>query len=259
MPPVKPMSRSRFSTRQCYPKAVSGKSDETIPTVTEAAFIAEARDVRGLPPPGPPEVAIAGRSNVGKSTLLNRLAARRALARTSKTPGRTRGIVFFDLRLGRNAASAGASGEPLRLRLADLPGYGYAQVSRAERQSWRPLIEGYTRARPTLALFVILVDARRGIADEERQLYEWLGTERVPAQVVFTKIDKLSARERQSLLLRCREWFGAPAPGRAAPLLLSAETGESVARLWSAILTAVAAIGPIAPGAAKVAADAGGE
>ncbi|HEX3697192.1 MAG TPA: ribosome biogenesis GTP-binding protein YihA/YsxC [Polyangia bacterium] len=232
------------------------ESAEAVPTVLEAAFIAEARDVRGLPPPGPPEVAIAGRSNVGKSTLLNRLAGRRGLARTSKTPGRTRGIVFFDLRLGRGAAPAVE-----RLRLADLPGYGYAQVSRTERQSWQPLIEGYTRARPTLALFVILMDARRGIEDEERQLYDWLGTERVPAQVVFTKVDKLNAREQQALRTRCREWFGAPAPGRAAPLLVSADSGENVGRLWAAILAAArahAAASSSVP-AAKVAAEDGPE
>jgi GTP-binding protein len=244
------MRRSRLPTRECYPNVVAGKSEEWVPSVREAAFVAEAREVRGLPALGPPEVAIAGRSNVGKSTLLNRLAARRGLARTSKTPGRTRGIVFFDLLLGGGAeASKG-------LRLADLPGYGYAQVSRAERNSWQPLIEGYTRARPTLALFVVLVDARRGIEDEERQLYEWLGTERVPAQIVFTKVDKLNARERQALIGRCREWFGPPAPGRPAPLLLSAETGENVPRLWSAILAAIDAVAS-PPG--KVAADPGAE
>ena len=214
------------------------QSIESAPTVREAVFVAEARDPRGLPPPGPPEVAIAGRSNVGKSTLLNRLAGRRSLARTSKTPGRTRGIVFFDLDL--------AGPPPRALRLADLPGYGYAQVSRAERNSWQPLIEGYTRARRTLALFVILVDARRGIEDEERQLYEWLGTERVPAQIVFTKVDKLGARDRQALQTRCRAWFGPPSPGRPAPILLSAETGENIPRLWSAIRAAIssAAISP---------------
>src|SRR5690242_15511577 len=95
------------------------------PEVKEAVFLAEARDARGLLPPGPPEIAIAGRSNVGKSTLLNRLAARRGLARTSKTPGRTRGLVLFGLKLGRGAPVP-------ELRLVDLPGYGYAQVSRAE-------------------------------------------------------------------------------------------------------------------------------
>lgn len=220
--------------------------------VLEADFVAEARDVRGLPPVGAPEIAIAGRSNVGKSTLLNRLAGRKALARTSKTPGRTRGVVFFDLVLAVPRPQApSAAPEPAvgRIRLADLPGYGYAKVSRTERQSWQPLIEGYTRARPTLALFVILVDARRGLEDEERQLYQWLGTEHMPAQVVFTKIDKLSANERGALRERCRGWFGAAGPGRASPLMLSGDTGEGVGALWSAILTAAAATQLGAPGA----------
>ena len=206
----------------------SSRLEQAIPDVTEAAFDAEARDLGGLPADTAPEIAIAGRSNVGKSTLLNRLAGRRGLARTSKTPGRTRGLVMFALRLGRGA--------PLgELRLIDLPGYGYAQVSRSERDAWQPLIEGYTRRRRALALFVILVDARRGIEDEERQLYEWLGTENVPVQVVFTKVDKLSATERGLLKQRSRKMFG-----RRAPLLVSSDTGEGLAALWAAIFEAVA-------------------
>jgi GTP-binding protein len=206
----------------------SSRLEQAIPEVTEAAFVAEARDLGGLPADTAPEIAIAGRSNVGKSTLLNRLAGRRGLARTSKTPGRTRGLVMFALRLGRGA--------PLgELRLIDLPGYGYAQVSRSERDAWQPLIEGYTRRRRALALFVILVDARRGIEDEERQLYEWLGTENVPVQVVFTKVDKLSATERGLLKQRSRKMFG-----RRAPLLVSSDTGEGLAGLWAAIFEAVA-------------------
>jgi GTP-binding protein len=200
-----------------------------VPDVVDAAFVSEARDLAGMPPPGAPEIAIAGRSNVGKSTLLNRLAGRKGLARTSKTPGRTRGLVMFALRLGRGAPEA-------EIRLVDLPGYGYAQVSRAERQTWQPLIEGYTRIRRQLALFVILIDARRGIEDEERQLYEWLGTENVPAQIVLTKVDKLSASERGLLRDRCRKTFG----GRG-PLLVSGETGEGVPALWAAIFEAAAA------------------
>jgi ribosome biogenesis GTP-binding protein YsxC/EngB len=207
------------------------------PDVKDARFIAEARDARGLPQPGAPEIAIAGRSNVGKSTLLNRLANRNGLARTSKTPGRTRGIVIFELVLGRRSPVPG-------LRLVDLPGYGYAQVSRTERDSWQPLIEGYTRGRRTLALFVVLVDARRGVEDEERQLYEWLGTEGVPVQIVFTKIDKLSASERGVLRGRCRALFGSAAPRRAAPLFLSGETGEGVPALWAAIFDAATAVSP---------------
>jgi GTP-binding protein len=196
-----------------------------VPQVKEADFVAEARDLAGLPAPGLPEIAISGRSNVGKSTLLNRLAGRKGLARASKTPGRTRGLVIFRLRFARPA--------PLEaLDLVDLPGYGYAQVARAERNTWGPLIEGYTRKRATLALFVVLVDARRGIEDEERQLYEWLGSENVPAQIVFTKIDKLSASERGLLRARCRELFGAR---RIGPLLVSGETGEGIGELWASI------------------------
>jgi GTP-binding protein len=208
------------------------------PEVKDAAFLAEARDARSLPAAGPVEIAIAGRSNVGKSTLLNRLANRKGLARTSRTPGRTRGIVVFQLALGRGGAVPA-------LRLCDLPGYGYAKVSRGERDSWQPLIEGYTKARSTLALFVVLVDARRGIEDEERQLYEWLGTENVPAQIVFTKVDKLSASERGLLRERTRQMFGR---GRG-PLLVSAETGEGIPELWAAIQSAAAALAD-APGSA---------
>ena len=109
-----------------------------LPLVVSAQFIAEVRPEQRLPPPGPPEVAIAGRSNVGKSTLLNRLVGRRALARTSKTPGRTRGIMFYELQVRWPGSS-----EDRPMRLVDLPGYGYAQVSQEERRSWQPLVESY--------------------------------------------------------------------------------------------------------------------
>ena len=208
----------------------------SMPEVADAAFVAEARDLAGLPPPGAPEIAIAGRSNVGKSTLLNRLVGRKGLARTSKTSGRTRGLVMFSLKLGRGA--------PLpALSIVDLPGYGYAQVSRAERNAWQPLIEGYTKGRATLALFVILIDARRGIEEEERQLYEWLGTERVPAQIVFTKIDKLSASARGLLRAECRAKFGMSGTSggrRPGPLLVSGQTGEGLPELWASIWQAAA-------------------
>ena len=106
------------------------------------------------------------------------------------------------------------------LRLIDLPGYGYAKVSQADRNGWQPLIEGYTRTRRALALFVVLIDARRGIEDEERQLYEWLGTENVPAQIVFTKVDKLSASARGLLRERARASFRGRRPF-AGPLMVS--------------------------------------
>ena len=211
--------------------------------VHAAAFVAETRTLASLPPVGPPEIAIAGRSNVGKSTLLNRLAGRNKLARTSKTPGRTRGIVFYDLRVG---AGAGHGAEPREVRLADLPGFGYAQVSQAERGSWQPLIEGYTERRPTLALFVVLVDARRGLAAEETQLLEWLATLVVPVQLVFTKVDKLSAGERGALRASVR----ASSPGRRA-LFVSGQTGDGVDELWGVILRSL-------PGAVPAAAEIAG-
>lgn len=195
-------------------------------------FVAETRTLASLPPAGPPEIAIAGRSNVGKSTLLNRLAARRSLARTSKTPGRTRGIIFYDLQFGPGPA-------PRAVRLADLPGYGYAQVSQAERASWQPLLEGYAERRPTLALFVVLVDARRGIEDEERQMVEWLASLNIPTRLVFTKVDKLPASKRGLLRQSVRKAL--PETGVAPPLLTSAETGEGIAEVWEAIVRALPA------------------
>ena len=162
---------------------------------------------------------------------MNRLAARRSLARTSKTPGRTRGIIFYDLQV---------VGLPVPLvRFADMPGYGYAQVSQTERASWQPLIEGYTQRRPTLALFTVLVDSRRGIEEEERQLIEWLDSLGVPLQVAFTKVDKLSTSERSKLAGSLRAAF--PANTIKRPLLISAETGEGVAELWREIVRAIEA------------------
>jgi GTP-binding protein len=201
---------------------------EILPDIIEAEFLAEARGLDGLPAEGAPEIAIAGRSNVGKSTLLNRLAARRSLARTSKTPGRTRGIIFYDV-------VARFSGERAALRLVDLPGYGYAQVSQTERKSWQALVEGYVKGRAALKLFLILVDARRELATEEAQLVEWLETLQVPHRLVVTKADKLSAAERGQASGRFK-----PTGGKA-PLLASGATGEGVPHLWRVIRAATEA------------------
>jgi len=116
-------------------------------------------------------------------------------------------------------------------------------VSQTERRAWQPLIEGYTQTRRALALFVILIDARRGIEDEERQLYEWLGTEHVPAQIVFTKVDKLPASARGVLREKARASFRG---GRRSggPLFVSGQTGEGVDKLWEAIFDAVRGAGP---------------
>lgn len=128
-----------------------------------------------------PEVAFAGRSNVGKSSLLNRLVRRKAFARVSNTPGRTREINFFKVND--------------RFVLADLPGYGYAKVSKTRKAEWLPLIEGYLRASPALRGVVQLLDVRHAPSDEDLQMLDFLAEIEAPTIVVLTKTDKLRPRE----------------------------------------------------------------
>jgi len=139
-----------------------------------------------------PEVAFAGRSNVGKSSLINALVRRKALARVSKTPGRTREIHFF----GINDA----------FTLVDLPGYGYAKISKERQAEWRPLIEGYLRGAPALRGVVQLLDVRRDPTDDDLQMFDLLADIGLPTLVCVTKVDKLSkgaaAKAVESLALR---------------------------------------------------------
>ena len=135
------------------------------------------------PEPTLPEVAFAGRSNVGKSSLLNRLVHRRKLARVSNTPGRTREVNFFKV----NDSFV----------LVDLPGYGYARVSKERRAEWRPLIEGYVRASPELRGIVELLDARHDPTADDLKMLDFLGEVGVPTIVVLTKMDKLTPAERK--------------------------------------------------------------
>jgi GTP-binding protein len=181
--------------------------------VLECGFLIDARDASALPVDPVPEVAFAGRSNVGKSTLLNCVVQRHGLARTSRTPGCTRGLVLFHVGL-RNGTT---------LRVMDLPGYGFAERTRGEKKSWGPMIEGYLNSRDPLHAVVILVDARRGPEDEERQLIEYLDSLNRAWLVVVTKIDKLSKAERFPRLQAIAKELGAPA-GKV--LGVSGESGE---------------------------------
>ncbi len=166
-----------------------------------------------------PQVAFAGRSNVGKSSLLNALAGQSRLARVSNTPGRTRGIVLFEVE-GRYA-------------FADLPGYGFAKVSRDEREAWKVLVEGYFDRCRLLRRVYLLVDLRRGPEGEERQLAEYLSMRSVPYRWVGTKGDKLSAREMAAATAR---FEGEPWRNAGGPLLpTSVKTKAGIARLWGDI------------------------
>ncbi|MGO9839260.1 MAG: ribosome biogenesis GTP-binding protein YihA/YsxC [Polyangiaceae bacterium] len=196
--------------------------------VVEAAFVAGAVDAGSLPPPTLVEVAFAGRSNVGKSTLLNAMMARRGLARTSNTPGCTRQLNMFEVRCG----------DGLVLRFADLPGYGWAKRSKTERSQWQGMIEGYLKGRAGLRAVVVLVDVRRGVEDEERQLIDFLHqprdvSGRVEVILVATKVDKVGAAGRKPALEKVRKGAGAGLIG------FSGVTGEGREELWGRIRGAV--------------------
>ena len=142
-----------------------------------AEFMLGVTTIAALPPPDLPEVAFAGRSNVGKSSLLNALVGRKALARTSNTPGRTRELNFFQL------------GEAMRL--VDLPGYGYAKASRSEVQNWTGLTLDYLRGRAPLRRVCVLIDARHGLKPVDAETMDTLDEAAVPYQIVLTKADKV--------------------------------------------------------------------
>ena len=152
--------------------------------LSQAQFRAAAGRPAEFLPPGPPEIAFAGRSNVGKSSAINALAGRRSLARTSKTPGRTQTINFYDL--------GGVA------RLVDLPGYGYARVPRSLRAKWGELVSAYLRSRTNLAGVVVIMDARHPCTPLDAQLLDWLPE--VRTLVLLSKADKLSRAEQQSTL-----------------------------------------------------------
>ena len=191
------------------------------PRVLRAEPLAAAARPDQYPRPGAPEIAFLGRSNVGKSSLLNSLARRRQLAQTSATPGKTRLLHWY--RVERSAGE---------LWLVDLPGYGWAKVSRRERRTWAPMVEAYLGARPTLRAAVLLHDLRRDLGEDETLLLAWLAERRIPALLALTKVDKLKPMRRAERVRRLRAQAGL-AP--EAVIATSAEQGLGIADLWRAL------------------------
>ena len=191
-------------------------------------FLKSAPQLLHLPDPTVPEIAFAGRSNVGKSSLINAATNRSKLARASNTPGRTQELNYFDV--GR---------DPLVFRLVDMPGYGFAEAPKDMVKRWRFLINDYLRGRQVLKRALVLVDARHGLKDVDRDVMKMLDDAAVSYHLVLTKADKIKPTELAKTIEAIRtEAATHPA---AHPLILptSSETGEGIAELRTAILEAV--------------------
>jgi GTP-binding protein len=209
-----------------------GFSDELIEQARKTfagpvSFLKSAPALEHLPAPVVPEVAFAGRSNVGKSSLLNALTGRNGLARTSNTPGRTQELNFFDV------------GAPLAFRLVDMPGYGFAKAPKDVVKKWRFLVNDFLRGRDTLKRALVLIDSRHGIKDVDREILEMLDKAAVSYRLVLTKADKVKATELADVM----DSVAAEARKRPAAhpdiLATSSEGGMGIAELRAAVLEAV--------------------
>jgi GTP-binding protein len=191
----------------------------------EWQFISAASSIASLPPMAGPEIAFAGRSNVGKSSLINALTGRRALARTSGTPGRTQELIFF----GGSGAAAG------RLVLVDMPGYGYAAAAKSKITAWTHLIHDYLRGRATLARVYLLVDARHGLMAADSEILATLDKAAVSYQIVLTKSDRVTAPDLAAQLATLQRALARRPAAYPATIATAAETGAGIAELRAAI------------------------
>jgi GTP-binding protein len=189
-------------------------------------FLKSAPELKFLPDPQVPEIAFAGRSNVGKSSLLNALTNRNSLARTSNTPGRTQELNFFDV------------GQPLQMRLVDMPGYGFAEAPKDLVKRWRFLINDYLRGRAVLKRALVLIDSRHGLKDVDREVMRMLDDAAVSYHLVLTKGDKVKPSALGALYETTMVEAAKHPAAHPSIFTTSSETGSGIAELRTAILEA---------------------
>jgi GTP-binding protein len=189
-------------------------------------FLKSAPELKFLPDPTVPEIAFAGRSNVGKSSLLNALTNRNALARTSNTPGRTQELNFFDV------------GSPPQIRLVDMPGYGFAEAPKDLVKRWRFLVNDYLRGRAVLKRALVLVDSRHGLKDVDREMMRMLDDAAVSYHIVLTKSDKVKPSALGAIYEATMVEAAKHPAAHPSIFTTSSETGSGIAELRTAILDA---------------------
>lgn len=187
-------------------------------------FLLSAPQLKFLPEPTVPEIAFCGRSNVGKSSLLNALTGRKAIARASVTPGRTQELNFFEV------------GEPTLFRLVDMPGYGFAKAPVKVVEKWKALVRTYLRGRPSLVRTLVLVDSRHGLKDVDREMMQMLDETAVSYRVVLTKADKVKASELDATVAKVAEEARKHVAAFPELHVTSSEKGMGIAALRAAVL-----------------------